>query len=67
MMIAFTIIEIKLFNGKPILRCDAPPFRFIFVVLSCFGCAICLVSGKAIKEGMASQNHSPYFRWGTSG
>ena len=27
---------------------------FIFVVLSCFGCAFCLVSGIATKAAMAS-------------
>ena len=44
----------NLFSGKPILQCGAAPFQFISVVLSFFGCAVYLVSGKATKAAMVS-------------
>ena len=43
----------KLFSDKPIFRFRSSHFVFIFVVLSCFDCAICLVSGMATKWAMA--------------
>ena len=43
------------FDGKLILRCGAAPFVFVFVfvILSSFGCAIGLVSGRATKAAVA--------------
>ena len=44
----------KLFIGRPIFRCGAAAFLFIFVVLSCwFSCSICLISGIATKVAIA--------------
>ena len=52
MVVAFTTKE-KLFIGKPIFRCGAAAFLFIFVVFSSeFGCAICLISGIATKAAL---------------
>ena len=55
MVVAFTIKEKTLFDGKPILPIGAAPFLFMFVVLSSFGCTIGLVSGIAPKAAVASQ------------
>ena len=49
MVVAFIIIEKKLFNGKPILQCGIAPFLFILVALTC---TIGLVSGIETKGGV---------------
>ena len=46
-------LQTKLFSGKPIWRCVAALFLFIFVVLSSFGCVIFLVFGIESKAAMA--------------
>ena len=60
MVVAFTISEIN-FSGKPILRCDAAPFLFIFAVIKFFGCSISFVSGIATEAPMPSQKSFTIF------
>ena len=53
MVVAFTIKEQKLIDGKPILPIGAATFLFIFDVLSSsFGCAIGLISGSPTKAAI---------------
>ena len=54
MVVAFTITKIKYFVVSLFCNVELPSFLLIFVVLSCFGCAIGLVLEIAKKAAMAS-------------